>query len=821
MYLFSHIATSIEITILNIGQYNSFQPQNYHFRMVLKGTISVEENGEKYILEKDDIILLQPGIQYHLDRLSDHTVLDVAIPVNFFESFLLPGYRLSCNSAIGRKNDYLNLRSILTDMLITHQKEQKQLKMCSLLYALMDCVNENYLEALEKDTVTAHSRNYKERVAKIAAYLHANYPLPLNQQMLADHMFLTPQYLSKFIKQNFGMNFSKYLNQIRIEHALEELVQTDHSITSIAFNNGFASMTAFNKVFREQYNATPTAYRQGLNKTVPACNDSVNPLITKKSFDDIRSYLPSGEGVLGVPENTHRLSIDTTRKVMMCFPWLEILNVGLAQNILSHNFHQVFSECQEKFHFHYARFQNIFSEKIFFPIHSTASYDFTNYDDIIDFFHRSGIYPFIELGNKPEKIAYNAEKAGYQYAKNTNLADRTVALDALLKHSLNRYGLDYVSRWKFELWAEQDEYLEPAQTPEEYIHAYCAYSAVLKKYLPNTAIGGPGFNTSGNIENYISILNAMMRHHIIPGFISIYLYSYDSNSYDSNFNKYGNGQQDPTAYRILSTDPQRHRKVFSHIKGLARQILPEPVPIYVTEFNSSLSTESFIPNSAFQAAFVAKNALDLMQEADGLGYWLFTDISNEYLDARINNAAGIGLIDNYGIKKPSYYAYEFLSRLGTNLISHGLNHAVTSSDDNNYQILAYHYTHYNKYFCINCFDKIGFQNTYSVFEEAGKLHLEFDLENMTPGRYKIRKYILNRTNGSFLDEFLKILEDGNSTPEELLYMMLNLQKAEVEYYKSICIPRQDISYVNCDGNMSIPLVLDPHEVNYITIIRRL
>ena len=43
---------------------------------------------------------------------------------------------------------------------------------------------------------------------------------------------------------------------------MEYLMYTDIPVIKIAMNNGFASVAAFNKVFKETYQETPSAYRK-------------------------------------------------------------------------------------------------------------------------------------------------------------------------------------------------------------------------------------------------------------------------------------------------------------------------------------------------------------------------------------------------------------------------------------------------------------------------------------------------------------------------------------------------------------------------------
>jgi Beta-xylosidase len=815
MYLFSHLATSINVAMINLKKTNTFISENYQLRMVMKGSLSIEGNDGKYILQNDDIILLQPNIHYKLEAISENNILDISIPVNFFQSMIKQGFKVVCNSAIGRRNDYISLQNIMTDIVVYYNKVDNHLKMCSLIYSLMDCINDKFLVQKKQNENKSNDMQYLDRIDKITSYINTNYPLPLNLQTLADYMFLTPQYLSKFIKQIFGLNFNRYLNNVRMNHAIEELKETDHSIITIAFNNGFASTTSFNKIFKETFNITPTAYRQSLTNTLTSKESLGNePSKNIENVPALSSYYE--KEIDNQNHNVHSYIIDSSINSSIEFPWFKIINFGLAQNILSHNFRQIFIECQEKLQFEYARFESIFSDKIFSLTPNSSVYNFTNFDDIMNFLVRCKIYPLIELGNKPQKVFYTeGDINGSQ--KDTLLHDEIIqkatALDALLKHSINHYGIDYVSHWKFELWVPQDENLTLLITPKEYVKGYLAYSNVIKKYLPSISIGGPGYNTSGNIENFINILKEFSLQGIVPGFISTYLFPYEPGAYVEPSNK--------PAYRILSPDPGRFKKVLTQLKGYIHELFSVPVPIYVTVYNSNISPEIFVANSAFQAAFICKNALDLLSDADALAYWLFTDISNEYVASQTNALAGIGLIDSYGIKKPSYFAFEFLSKLGNNLINYGPNYIMTSSHDNKYQILAYNYVHYNKYFCINCRDKIEYQNTYSVFEPGEKITLQFNLTSLPPGRYKVRKHILSRSNGSFLDEFIKMLEQGNFSPEELLYMMLNMQIAEVDYYKSICIPKQEIIYANCEDNLNITITLEPHEVNYISISRKL
>ena len=55
-----------------------------------------------------------------------------------------------------------------------------------------------------------------------------------------------------------GISFQEYINIIRLDKATSLLITTNETITDIALKCGFSSTNYFNKLFKENYNLTPT-----------------------------------------------------------------------------------------------------------------------------------------------------------------------------------------------------------------------------------------------------------------------------------------------------------------------------------------------------------------------------------------------------------------------------------------------------------------------------------------------------------------------------------------------------------------------------------
>ena len=59
-----------------------------------------------------------------------------------------------------------------------------------------------------------------------------------------------------------GKTFSDYVNDIRIAKVCNDLLATDKQIATIAFENGFETLTYFNRIFLNKKNIRPSNYRK-------------------------------------------------------------------------------------------------------------------------------------------------------------------------------------------------------------------------------------------------------------------------------------------------------------------------------------------------------------------------------------------------------------------------------------------------------------------------------------------------------------------------------------------------------------------------------
>ena len=104
------------------------------------------------------------------------------------------------------------------------------------------------------------------------------------------------------------------------------------------------------------------------------------------------------------------------------------------------------------------------------------------------------------------------------------------------------------------------------------------------------------------------------------------------------------------------------------------------MPIYLTEWNSTTSHRDLLSDTCFKSAYIVKNILDNYDKIDAGGYWLLTDLHEESLLEDKLFHGGLGMFTVNGIKKPAYFAYLFLSKLGDKLLAKGDGYFVTEKD---------------------------------------------------------------------------------------------------------------------------------------------
>ncbi|WP_159882521.1 response regulator [Paenibacillus puerhi] len=100
-------------------------------------------------------------------------------------------------------------------------------------------------------------------IFEIAAYIRNHYHQDITLQEIANHFYLSREYISRKFKQEFGENLSDYLSGIRMEKAKLLLLNPHLRISQIAAMVGYDDEKYFSKVFKKMEGVSPNEYRKG------------------------------------------------------------------------------------------------------------------------------------------------------------------------------------------------------------------------------------------------------------------------------------------------------------------------------------------------------------------------------------------------------------------------------------------------------------------------------------------------------------------------------------------------------------------------------
>ena len=110
-----------------------------------------------------------------------------------------------------------------------------------------------------------HEQKNYHLLSQISQYIQENIKNDLSLKKMCADLGYSYHYISGIFKKNFGMNFSAYINQIKLDEAVKLLKYTNKTSCEIANECGFSTIRIFNITFKNHFGITPREYRKKYN----------------------------------------------------------------------------------------------------------------------------------------------------------------------------------------------------------------------------------------------------------------------------------------------------------------------------------------------------------------------------------------------------------------------------------------------------------------------------------------------------------------------------------------------------------------------------
>lgn len=366
----------------------------------------------------------------------------------------------------------------------------------------------------------------------------------------------------------------------------------------------------------------------------------------------------------------------------------ECIGAGRANEGLRADWQQQLALVKKECDFKYIRMHGLLTDDMAVyreDSKGNPEYNYQYVDVLFDYILSIDMKPFVELGFMPSVLASGKETIFWWKGNVTPPKDYKKWEDLirnLTQHFTERYGADEVKSWYFEVWNEPN--LTPGfwtGTQAEYFKLYDYSTRAIKSVNPDYKVGGPG--TAGAAWES-EMIDFCEKNKVPIDFISTHSYGVGQGFLDE-FGQSGT---------VLSKDNEAvSGDVLQSRKEIATSTKPN-LELHYTEWSSSYTPADPIHDSYHSAAYILQKIKQVGNAANSMSYWVFTDIFEEPGPRFTPFHGGFGLLNTQGIKKPAYFSYSFLNKLGeTELQNTDTSSWVTKNAKGNLQVLFWDFTY--------------------------------------------------------------------------------------------------------------------------------
>lgn len=497
--------------------------------------------------------------------------------------------------------------------------------------------------------------------------------------------------------------------------------------------------------------------------------------------------------------------------------WSTCVGAGRAGEGLRSQWREQLKRAVEECGFRYIRFHGLLAEDMFVVSvkDDKIQYNWYYVDEVYDYLHEIGIRPIVELGFMPPAFATGSETCFWWKGNVTPPKDYQLWKDLifeLTKHFVERYGLEEVKKWYFEVWNEPNLKGFWSGTKSEYFELYRVSAQAVKEVHQDLKVGGPATSNFVPDERFDGEREDISKHktHLVEDLDSLEW----KGVWIEDFLEFCTKENLPVDF--IATHPYptdfaldgqqktkgRTRKVdavYEDISWLLDVIAKSNYPnaeTHLSEWNSSPTSRDYSHDCLAEATYVIKTNLRCGGMVDSLSYWVFTDIFEEGGGGPEPFHGGFGLITMHGIKKPAYIAYEMLNALGETELAREDNYIVTKDETNQITALLYHYPEQMK----ETIPIVRYGNPNEidqVLTVGEKKKVEFILEQLPP-------------NAKF---DLEVLDQGNTSFEvwRKMGMPHNLTLRQEKILKELKLNKTTF-YADQKGVLQFSLEMNPWEI---------
>jgi len=481
--------------------------------------------------------------------------------------------------------------------------------------------------------------------------------------------------------------------------------------------------------------------------------------------------------------------------------WQDCVGAGRVGEGLRAGWREQLEDCRREIGFKYIRMHGLLHDELGVYSEDAAGnprYNWQYIDDVYDFLLSIGMRPFVEISFMPNALA-SGNRTIFFWKANVSApkdyAKWDALITALVKHWTDRYGVDEVKKWRFEIWNEPQLsiFFQPPpgkSARDAYLELYEHTAKDVCSVNPDYIVGGPA-----GPGWFRELINDATQKNLPLDFISFHPYGLAG----------GPTGLDETGESLLylSSDLNAVARGANRPIPTIRNSAKTNLPIYITEWSSSYSSRDPIHDTYFEAPYILQQ-LRNTEAMSSMSYWTFTDVFEENGPGWRPFHGGFGLINYQGIKKSAYWAYWCLAQLGpTEIKSSDAQSYICTGGKGGYQVLFWNLTDPIQGRVNGQPSDQAFFTKPLVAKEIAPVNVK--LTNIPAGKYKLDTYRIGYKLNDPYSEFI-----GMGRP-------MDLSRQDVAKLKALSSGKPDSeSSVTVNGEYSSTLPMLENSVYLLT-----
>lgn len=689
-----------EIRIESVKRMERIVNDGLTFILVLRGNLILDCENTEYKLSDDAIAVLNDGDYYSLTSDVANVIVLVRLPKKYitvrFPQFMQ--YRFDCIASSRETADDDSLRKFVARLAFLHYKNDANSEL------LMESVVFKILHLLVTSFSTVHEEQEKQgedhRLKLALNYIHLHFKNRIQLGDVAKYSFISPQHLSRLFRAILNTTFLNYIKNLRVTSASNDLLNSIETVTKIAMNNGFSSDKAMSKAFVQRYGMTPHLYRKyhqekHIDDVVNIDSVTLLSEVRDDALEALARIINDFEHT-GQEQSNPTLSFPLNKNNSSNLKRLSfIVDIGNIGNCLRASTRQQLHEVSKHLQVQYVSFGGVL-QVVEAALKDNTRFKLFDLFEVLSLFQQLHMIPFIQL----------------------ELDDLRKDLFKPIRSILETISLRYpVGEWHLEVVGSEK--------------ALCDYfpivSSTFRRYIPEGKVG---------IRVQIDREDAFQTEQLLPQ-LAPYQIDFLSLIADPNCEI---GPNDPTDFEQFQRT--YHENKIKKLRKLVEQAGLK-LPIFLTDWNTLTGSTTVEAGEFHRTALIADTLCRLSPLVTGVSIRLGLDNDHFLENSMITYPLSLFIYRN--IRRPMFFVIRAYTKLKTYTVAKGDGYLLTYDGIGSFALLLYNACYVNPFLALD-----------NIRRSSHIQKVSYELTGVPLGRYRVKKYLIDKDNGSMYNVWLKM-----------------------------------------------------------------